>query len=71
MGCGGRVGGWLFSGIAFKARLMALESLGAILMINISSEIERRSEGVLERFYAMVVFERLLTRKRDFASNPE
>ena len=70
-GCGGRVDGQVVSRNVFKARLMALESLGAILMINVSSEIERRSEGVLERFYAMVVFERLLTRKRDFASNPE
>ena len=41
---------------AFKARLTALESLGAIQMINVSSKIRTRSEGVLERFYAIVAF---------------
>ena len=70
-GCGGRVGGQMISRNAFKARLMALESLGAIWTINVSSEIRTRSEGVLERSYAMVVFGLLLTSKRDSAPNPE
>ena len=55
-GCGGRVDGYVVSRNAFKARLTALESLRTIWTINVSSEIRTRSEGVLERFYAMVVF---------------
>ena len=64
-GCGGRVDGQVVSRNVFKARLMALESLGVILMINVLSEIERRSEGVLERFYAIVAFRRLSGRQID------
>ena len=56
---------------AFKARLTALELLRTIWTINVSSEIETRSKGVLERFYAIVAFRRLLTRKRDSAPTPE
>ena len=56
MRCGGRVGGQMVSRIAFKARLTALKSFRMIWTINVSSEIRTRSEGVLERFYAMVVF---------------
>ena len=48
---------------AFKARLTALESLRMIWTINVSSEIRTRSEDVLERFYAMVVFGRLSGRQ--------
>ena len=40
----------------FKPRLTALESSRMICTINVSSEIRTRSEGVLERFYAMIVF---------------
>ena len=50
---------------AFKARLTALESLRTIWTINVSSEIATRSEGVLERFYAMVVFRLLSGRQID------
>ena len=71
MGCGGRVGWRVVSRNAFKARLTALESLRTIWTINVSSEIRTRSEGVLERFYAVFAFRLLLTRKRDSTSNPE
>ena len=71
IGCGGRAGGRMVSRIAFKARLTALESLRMIWMINVSSEIRTRSEGVSGRFYAMFVFGPLLTSKRDSAPNPE
>ena len=50
---------------AFKARLTALESLRTIWTINVSSEIWTRSESVLERFYAMVVFKLLSGRQID------
>ena len=70
-GCGGRVGGLVIPENAFKARLTALESPRTIQMIKVSSEIRTRSEGVLERFYAMVVFRLFLTRKRDSSPNPE
>ena len=58
-GCGGRVGGRMISRNAFEARRTALESLRMIWMINVSSEIRTRSEGVLGRLYAMVVFKLL------------
>ena len=63
MGCGGRVDGRMVSRNAFKARLTALESLQMIWTINVSSEIRTRSEGVLGRFFAMVVFGRLSGRQ--------
>ena len=59
----------MISRIAFKARLTALESLRTIWMINVSSEIRTRSEGVLERFYAMLVFRRLSGRQTDPIAN--
>ena len=68
-GCGGGVDGRKIPRNAFKALLTALESLRMIWMMNVSSEIRTRSEGVLEWFYAMVVFRQLSGRQIDPIAN--